>query len=110
MSQEAKELSSQGHKFHTIQLLTKKELARPLLIAIVIQVAQQWSGINAVSSGGLKMNYMFLKKMKLLMPIVQNCSELTGQQGILQEMSFVPKYSLCTDTLLLNRLFQCFPL
>ena len=61
MSQEAKELSSQGQKFHTIQLLKKKELARPLLTAIVIQVAQQWSGINAVSNGNLKMNYIFLK-------------------------------------------------
>ena len=50
MSQEAKELSSRGQQFNVIQLFTKKELTRPLLIAIVIQVAQQWSGINAVSS------------------------------------------------------------
>ena len=79
MSQEAKELSSQGHKFHTIQLLTKKELARPLLIAIVIQVAQQWSGINAVSSGGLKMNYMFLKTQNETADA--NCSELFRAHG-----------------------------
>ena len=57
MSQEVKELSSRGQQFNAIQLFTKKEqlftkkeLTRPLLIAIVIQVAQQWSGINAVSS------------------------------------------------------------
>ena len=50
MSQEAKELSSRGQQFIVIQLFTKKELTRSLLIAIVIQVAQQWSGINAVSS------------------------------------------------------------
>ena len=48
MSQEAKELSNRGQRFNAIHLLTKKELARPLLIAVVIQVAQQWSGINAV--------------------------------------------------------------
>ena len=53
MSQETKELSNQRQKFRSIQLLTKKELVRPLLIAIVIQVAQQWSGINAVSLSGL---------------------------------------------------------
>ena len=31
------------------QLLTTPELKLPLIIAIVCQVAQQWSGINAVS-------------------------------------------------------------
>lgn len=32
-----------------LKIFTKKDLQRPLLIAIVLQIAQQLSGINAVS-------------------------------------------------------------
>ena len=35
-------------KFTLWQLLTSPELRKPLVIAVVLQVAQQWSGINAV--------------------------------------------------------------
>ena len=35
-------------KFSLKQLLTSPELRKPLVIAVVLQVAQQWSGINAV--------------------------------------------------------------
>ena len=31
------------------QLLTTPELKLPIIIAVICQVAQQWSGINAVS-------------------------------------------------------------
>ena len=49
MSKEARVLSATGEKFSTVQLFTKTELRKPLMIAIVVQIAQQWSGLNAVS-------------------------------------------------------------
>ena len=35
-------------KFPRCQLFSSPELRKPLVIAVVLQVAQQWSGINAV--------------------------------------------------------------
>ena len=48
MRMEAKKAMSKK-AFTLKELLTSPELKRPLIIAVVCQVAQQWSGINAVS-------------------------------------------------------------
>ena len=40
--------ASTERKFSLKQLLTIHELRKPLIIAVVLHVAQQWSGINAV--------------------------------------------------------------
>ena len=44
---EARHVRSQK-TFRLKQLLTTPELKKPVIIAVVCQVAQQWSGINAV--------------------------------------------------------------
>lgn len=48
MRQEARKAES-VETFTMKKLLTSPELKLPLIIAVVMQVAQQWSGINAVS-------------------------------------------------------------
>ncbi|XP_074655547.1 solute carrier family 2, facilitated glucose transporter member 1-like [Tubulanus polymorphus] len=47
MKQEAKEAQASG-TFTCCQIFQQRDLRMPLLIAVVLQVAQQWSGINAV--------------------------------------------------------------
>ena len=49
MRVEARKASS-VQTFTLKQLLTTPELKMPIIIAVVCQVAQQWSGINAVSA------------------------------------------------------------
>lgn len=48
MRVEARKASS-VESFTLKQLLSTPELKLPIIIAVVVQVAQQWSGINAVS-------------------------------------------------------------
>jgi hypothetical protein len=48
MKVEARKASS-VKTFTMKKLLVTPELKLPLIIAIVVQIAQQWSGINAVS-------------------------------------------------------------
>lgn len=45
--------ASSVETFTMKKLLVTPELKLPLIIAIVVQIAQQWSGINAVSNPGL---------------------------------------------------------
>ena len=47
MHAEAKESAAAG-SFTLSQLFSSPDLRLPLIIAILLQVAQQWSGINAV--------------------------------------------------------------
>ena len=49
MRAEARKASS-VQNFTLKQLLSTPELKLPIIIAVVCQVAQQWSGINAVST------------------------------------------------------------
>ena len=56
MNDEIEEMRIEARKASSVQtftlkqLLTTPELKLPIIIACVSQVAQQWSGINAVSS------------------------------------------------------------
>ncbi len=50
MTQEAKESQTSGLSFHFMSLFRLKELHKPVMVVIVIQIAQAWSGINAVSA------------------------------------------------------------
>ena len=49
IEREGKEGQCTGMKFRATQLFTTSELRKATLLAIILQVAQQWSGINAVS-------------------------------------------------------------
>ena len=55
MSKDMKEmedesLSEEAESFTIMKLLRSSDLRPPLLVAVVLQLAQQLSGINAVSS------------------------------------------------------------
>ena len=47
---EDESLSEEAESFTIMKLLRSSELRPPLLVAVVLQLAQQLSGINAVSS------------------------------------------------------------
>jgi len=46
---ESSAVSGAGAAYTMMKLLTTKELRLPLVITVVLQIAQQLSGINAVS-------------------------------------------------------------
>jgi hypothetical protein len=48
MNEMAQEASNQGEEVSYRDLFTKKQLYKPLLCAVMVQISQQFSGINAV--------------------------------------------------------------